>query len=344
METYFGKHNWITIFLLKINISYQVRTIRFLVKSIKSPDRNAILEGLSDIELLRMKHQLFLDAIMKAEICTESLLVAIDAMSNDPEKIAETLTFYPPIKPHQVIDRIRSKAIDIRKAFLLLPAKLNEVLTNEEKSLIEQLSMETEQAIYRGLEMLADLYEKYYIVYMKSKHGLTIETGSGINTGKTVPPLSESLIYVHDNRKKREDLPKDHRLSMLFGFGPSSWFNTVSIVTTNDKLEKDLLVFDELLLLLTNYLVDNHLGYLSNCGENFLPYDITSPNTIQLRYLGDNRDLTADEHEKMTHIQEKMLSVLQTPKLELLLNRNFHDEEISRSLKAGPVTTLWTGD
>jgi hypothetical protein len=343
METYFGKHNWITLFLLKINISYQIRTIRFLIKSIKSPDKNAILEGLSDMELLRMKHQLLLDAIMKVEICTESLLVAVDAMSSDPEKIAETMTFYQLKQPGEAIDRIRSQTLDIRKAFVIPEAKMIEILTVEEKAVIEQLSIESVQNIHTLLEKLADFYERYYIVYMKCKHGLTIETGAGINTGRDVPPLQNSLIYVHDKRKKRDDLPKDHKLSTLFGYGPSSWFNTVSIVSTNDSLEQEITEISELLILLTNYLVDNHLGFVSNCGENFLPYNITSPTTIHLQYIG-RRDLTADEREKLILIQKKFLTVMHTPRLELLLNRNIHDEEISKSLTAGPITTLWTGD
>jgi hypothetical protein len=290
-----------------------------------------------------MKHHLFLDAIMKAEICAESLLVAVDAMSTDPEKIAETMTYYPLKQPGEAIARIRSKSIDVRKAFVIPPAKTIEFLTSEEKALIEQLSIETEQNIYRLLEKLADFYERYYIVYMKCKHGLTIETGAGINTGNAIPALNNSLIYVHDSRKKREHLPKDHKLSTRFGFGPSSWFNTVSIVSTNDNLEQEIVGISELLILLTNYLVDNYLGFLSNCGENFLPYNITSPTTIHLQYIGD-RVLTDNERDKAIRIQNKLLSVLNTPKLELLLNRNIHSEDLSKAMTLGPVTTIWTGE
>ena len=343
METYFGKHNWITIFLLKVNISYQVRTIRFLLKSVKSTDRNAILDGLSDMELLRMKHQLFLDAIMKAEICTESLFVAIDAMSTEPEKVAETMTYYPPKQPHDVITKIRNKTIDVRKAFVIPPAKTIEVLTHEEKDLIDQLSSETERALYLALEKLADFYERYYIIYMKCKHGLTIETGTGLNTGRSVPDLQNSMIVAIDNRKRRDDLPKDHKASTLFGFGPSSWFNTVSVITTNDNLEKEITGISDLLVLIINYLVDNHLAFLSNCGENFLPYNIRSSSTISLQYPGDLK-LTEKEREMLTHIQDKLLRILHTPRLELLLNRNIHDDEIRKLLATGPVTTLWTGE
>lgn len=340
MDSYFGMHNWTTIFLLKINISYQVRTIRFLLRYAKSTDKDAILENLSDIERLRMKQHLFLDAIMKAQICIESLLIAVDILSRDYGKIAETMTFYPQDAPRRVIGKVHNREIDVRKAFVIPPATSIEVLTQEEMVLIEQLSAETVSAIYKGLNILADYYERYYIVYMKCKHGLTIETGSGFSPAKDI---KDSLVYVHDRRRNIDALPSDRMFTKVVGYGPPEWFNTVSILTINENLDQDFASVTELILILTNYLIDNHLAYISNCGENFLPYDIKSPTTVSLRYLGD-RDLSETEREDMKRIQDKLLPIMHTPNLALNINRNIHDSNMEQALKKGPVTTWWTGD
>lgn len=95
--------------------------------------------------------------------------------------------------------------INLRRALgLLNPAKLQ--LTSEERKLLLRIYEETINHIKENLYTLANFYERYRIVYGKTKHGLTIQTGLSFydNSNLQIPTnkiqFNKSHLVCYDQK------------------------------------------------------------------------------------------------------------------------------------------------
>jgi hypothetical protein len=124
------------------------------------------------------------------------------------------MTYYDINYVKDIVRKFANKSnrnVNMRRALgLANPAKLQ--LSSEERRLLLRVYEETISHTTENLRVLANFYERYRIVYGKSKHGLTIQTGiSLISDNDEIMPnhtaqFNKSLLICYD-RKERLDMP-----------------------------------------------------------------------------------------------------------------------------------------
>jgi hypothetical protein len=171
--------------------------------------------------------------------------------------------------------------------------------------------------IRETLNRLADFYDKLRIIYTKSKHRLTIQSGLTCQSENETDQLKKSIMVCMD-RRERGRMPKSYIDSKPLD-EYSGFFNSVGVLSFNQQLfdEIDSIYID--LGSVIHYVCENHLTYAKNCGEGYLPYDVSQDGRIGIRYAVDT-NLSDADRMALNGIADKIAPLINTVRDQLTTN------------------------
>jgi hypothetical protein len=172
----FGQHTWTTLFTYRMNCKIVIKTIELysnLLQQKLSTTKH------SSVDILRIKQQLYLDTISKISILIESFLVLIDSLSHSYGLVSKNMLGYNLGKIHSIIKNIHANPVeyDMRLVLGLYDISRMSFLSEHQKIVLEKVYDETQKIAISKLKNLAEFYDDFYIVYVKTKHGLTYYSG-----------------------------------------------------------------------------------------------------------------------------------------------------------------------
>lgn len=342
----FGIDTFKTLYLFNTNVQYALLGIKLNGILQTKLDDKGITHNLTDDELLRVKHTMILDVIMKIEIIIESTLILLDALSRDYKHVPQMMTRYNFNLLPKIIKKIRKGDYNLRK-ILALPDIGSLPISAEERRFLGNLYLESTHTVQDSLLEMIEFYQQFNIIYSKSKHGLSFVLGLSqtLDPTKDVKPLNSkgSLIQCIDKKDKTDmppgyiiSLPKDQTYNLS-----SLYFNTVSILKVDDTLFDKITRMKSILGIIISFICDNHLTYAANCGETYLPVVRKSKEVgVRMVTLNWNDDIEA----KLKEIFNKILPYMNTNELNLDTVFKSENPLIIESLAKNVVTNIWLSD
>jgi len=322
----FGIDTFHTLFMFKQNSLGTLSTIGFIGQLIeKIADKNIFPTNLSEEQIIQIKQYLILDIISKLLTIIEGLLVLVHSLSVDYTTTTKNMIKYPLNLQWMVIKNLLQNKYDLEKVFAL-PSITELPLTTEEKTDLKCIYQKNSSNIREALLMLGKFYEKCNIIYNKSKHGLSLSPLSFIS------PISKkefenSSLSAFDHKNNESDMPKDHYISTLDNNSDSIWFNVESRVNFNKKLFSEIGTVINHLEILCTTVVDNHLTFANNCGQNYLPVHETSSGKYSISFLINNA--SGNEIKLLETLNKKILENMLVNPFEYHMTRNYTKKPLS---------------
>lgn len=332
----FGIDTYKTLSFCLSNVNYGVRTVDLYWTLINK------IGTLQTFDYpkheLNVKQHIALDMIMKTQVMIETLFVLIDALSKGYLYVSKQIMRYDSSLPKKIIARIHSKKYDLYK-IIRLPEIQTLGLSSEESKFLKKSFDYTIELVWSKLEKFTDFYEKYYTVYLKTKHGLSIQTGAHFNNSNGTD-FDKSYLSAFDHRDKG-DMHKDIFTAKRFST-VNSWYNVQSIVKFNTQFKNEIFLVIDGIFKVMDLIVESNLTYAKNCGQVYLPMKRVSENEFSLFLLSD-KICSDTEAVYMKKIADKILSSMNTTDMSIHLTEEFNGK-LQRSFKEDSVTTIRTDD
>jgi hypothetical protein len=245
----FGVDTWTTIFNFGLNTHNIILTIGLYSNLIEEVDKGNMLTTNSPQDIIRMQQHIVLDAISKIQILIESTLVLVHSLSIGYHAVAKNITYYnynlldTIIKEISKNKKLKNYKYNLRKV-LGLPNLKYLSLSLEEKKLLNKDFQNFELNCLNTLKELISFYDKFNIVYGKSKHGLAYITGGSsepINKGKRI--FDNSVLNCYGRINRRHKMPKETIVSSTFSSNPTmqyKYYNFISVINFNTKLIEEI--------------------------------------------------------------------------------------------------------
>ncbi len=332
----FGMPTYATLHLFKTNINYVLETTKFYWKVIDDIDQYVKAEATKQTKLRYQQH-IALDIIIKVQTLIESTLVLVEALSQGYDKVPNLVTNYSSNLLHNITKKISERSYDMRKILAL--ADIDSLpLNDKEKQHLEKLYEETTESVWTSLNNFVNFYDKFSIIYNKSKHGLPIQSGGCFDNNDNFE-FKQSFLTALDNRRN-EHMPK-----FSFVRKPDSnslgWFNAKSIIKFNQEFRDELTTIVENIRQISLYIVDNHMTYAMNCGEVYVPNTMNyGPDNIEMIFL-TNENSTSEESELAKSIADKVMSRMNFAHTVLDIKFGLTGEYLAKSFKEESVTNVW---
>jgi hypothetical protein len=152
--------------------------------------------------------------------------------------VAHDITHYDIGFVKDIVKRLAKRnrcRINMRRALgLANPAKLQ--LTSEERKLLLRTYNHTINFMLEKLFCTANFYERYQIIYTKSKHGLTIQTGHGWfgdNDLLMAAQFDRPLLVCYDRKKDLLDMPSGTREMSSCDIHIGDYYNVLALLRNN---------------------------------------------------------------------------------------------------------------
>lgn len=334
----FGKHTWITLQLYNINMGHLIRTVELYWIVIRRLEKRDFKGDFDDSSLLRIEQLVALDSISRLQSGIEATLVLIHELNQGYSGVGQSLTYYPTQLPRQIAQNILDKKYNLEKVFGL-PNISGLGLEANEKKILAKVYQETEEMLQEMLETLASFYDRYRIIYGKSKHGLTLQTGGGMNTGESTPNFSESLLFVLDS-KKEADMPAGHLKLQISDPIIQGWFNAQAVIQFGQLLENDISKALKSLEEVFRYLSSNHMRFAQNCGEPYLPVYEKAKDQYAPWFYGRS-SLAPEETRLLESGVGKVLAEMNIVDTRLFIRRDINNPKLLSMMESNPVVNLW---
>lgn len=344
----FGTDTSTVIYLLGKNVVSIIGTIELYGVLLRKLDEGAFNDVLTNTaRMTEIKQHIMLDMIMKTETIIESFLVFINHLSDRYKGLAETMTYYDQNLIRTIMDKVRKKqSLTMRKA-LALPIISHLHLDKEEAKLLVELYRESESTAWNALSTLVEFYDKFRIVYGKSKHGLTfatdvtIDTGDETQTSSTSSQFENSGLIAYD-RKRVQDMPRDFIEVTPEDLSVQDWFNANAHLNFGQNLMAEIFTVTEAMKTFVPYVCRSHIIYALNCGVGYLPYQRINEKEVALDFL-----LSPSGVEEMTRKQRtfeslssKIIPNMNTNEQEFGLRINYKNPKLVQSIKSNTVTNM----
>jgi hypothetical protein len=321
----FGLDTWMIIERLRINFSNMIATMELYQNMVKC-----------DMHI-QVKQHIMLDIIVKIMILIETTLVLVDALSTGYHMVVKKLTYYAFSDVYQIMENIRTNQYNYRKV-LGFPSVDTLPLASEEQKYLAKNYQKRFTSFSTALNRLIGFYNKFRILYGKSKHGLTFV--SGVMPGASVTSLvfEDSLLICYDRKGKQDMAHAQYIQTSFINTREKHFFNAISNVRFNQNL------FDEIRSTITilkddfSFVCKNNLTHAVNCGEGYLPY-IVDNNKIGIQFSG--KTVSEEEKNMRKSIAEKITPLINTREVNLKIEINYEKPEIIQSLANNSVTNLW---
>jgi hypothetical protein len=291
---------------------------------------------------IRIKQQITLDVIMKTQILIESALVLIHSLSTGYSTVARNMTYYNMDLVNNIIKEItkgkklKNYKYNIRKA-LGLPNLRYLLLSHEEKRFLNEDFVTGEYEFIQQLKQLAAFYDKFRVVYGKSKHGLVYIAG-GLSNPKAMS-FDQSILQCFGRISKEDKRPRSHITPSSFDTTPSTYrfFNLISVVKFDKGLIEEINQTLSTLKSLISIICSNHVSYALNCGKRYLPHSRRDGKDYMLTFREAH---TEDEREIVRNIAQKNLGQMYRPNVKSIIQNIYNNPKIIESLEKETVTNI----
>lgn len=336
----FGQETYNTLFLFNVNVSYIIQIVKLYDTLVHKLGTKDFPTEHSELQMLRIKQLVMLDAISRLEAAIESTLILIDELANGYGKLSRTMTFYELTRVRTVMKKIirRKRPYCMRKV-LGLPDIGSLGLSVEERKLLSRLYLETENRMLSHFKKLAMFYDRYRILYGKHKHGLTLEPGGSFYNHPTIAPLEDSILYAYDH-KELDDMPIETLTVKETTFRIGNWFNVQSALKFNQAANEELWEMVYILKDVVGYVTWNHLDFALNCGESYLPTDRIDETHITFLFF-PNTPLSSEDGKIAQSIMNKLIDKMNLARGGMQTSRSTNDSRVLKSIIYDSVTNLW---
>jgi hypothetical protein len=157
-------------------------------------------------------------------------------------------------------------------------------LTKEEQKYLANNYQNRFTIFSTALSSLIEFYNKFRILYGKSKHGLTFVSGISPDINATSPVFEDSLLICYD-REGKQDMPPGTIQTSFINTSEKHFFNAICNVRFNQNLFDEIMSTTTILKEVFSVICKNNPTHAVNCGEGFLPY-IVANNKIGIQYSG----------------------------------------------------------
>jgi hypothetical protein len=336
----FGLETYNTLFLFNINVSYLIQTVRLYDTLIQNLGKSDYPTEHGELQLLRLKQYVKLDAISRIEAAIESTLVLIDELSKGYSNVAHSMTYYGIKRPRDIVKKIASNknGYCMRKV-LGLPDIGSLGLDLLERRLLGKIYLETTEIMGSYIKKLALFYDRYRIIYGKHKHGLTLEAGSGFDYSPIVPLFEDSMLFAFDHKTK-DDMPIGTLTVKETHFPIGKWFNVQSALKFNKALDDEISEILAILKEVVGYVTFNHIDYALNCGEGYLPTNRIGEDKVNFTFFL-KAPLSNEDNAIAQAIMDKLLPMMNLKRGNVYISRSVTDHAILKSLVNDPITNMW---
>jgi len=332
----FGSSTYLILMTFRHNTLGILSTIGIYGKLIeKLSDKSCIDHTMKDNETVAVKQYIMLNILSWLISIIEGLFVLIHSLSENYTSVNQNMTHYRTDLVWSIIKNIKARKYNFEK-ILALPSVKNLNLDISEQELLQTVYDGTQRTIYEILDSLVDFYEKYNIVYNKSKHGLMFFPGGFMPD--TEKKFETSSLSAYDRRQEK-DMPSNY-----FKARPSEdyqkWFNVETHVNFNSKLFSQIGTLIENLKELSRYVTEANLNFANNCGQGYLPHYRPEEGKVMLLFFPD-KEITEKEKSTLDSIQAKIIPNMVVSDYAIHIRHNFTKEELQKSVKESPITNIF---
>jgi len=329
----FGKATHVTLYLLAANFSVSQQTIILYLSMMAGIDKFFKPETHPRIKL-RTQQFIFLDTITKTQTLIETVFVLLEALSHGYSSVPKFMTKYKQNLPREIMEKIRNRDYDLEKILAFCDVE-SLPITDDERKHLKLLYKNTIDVIWEKLNKFADFYDRFYVVYLKTKHGLSIQSG-GVFTEDEYD-LKKSYLSALD-RKTKENTPMG---TFFVKPDPEAdfWYNTKSFVKFNTELVKEVTSISQELFDITNYIVNCSFSYATNCGEGYLPYMIREDGKGYAMFL-EKANSTIKKIDLEDSLSNKIFAEMNVTDIAIHAVDQFKGE-LGKSFANDPVTNIW---
>ena len=297
--------------------------------------------------MTQIKQHIALDMILKTETIIESFLVFIHHLSQRYKGLAEAMTYYDQNLVRTVITKVRKKQdLNMRRA-LGLPNISDLPLDKEERKVLACVYRESENAAWDALGKMVEFYDKFRIIYGKSKHGLTFQTGATIDregkgTETTTSQFEKSALIAYD-RKNADDMPMGYTEVNPEDLETQAWFNANAHLNFGQNLMAEIFTVTEAMKLIIPYVCRSHLIFALNCGEGYLPYKRNADNYLVAYFpISPAADAAELTHKQRTldSIASKIFPNTNTNEQEFGIRTSYKNPILVQAIMCNNVTNM----
>jgi hypothetical protein len=215
-------------------------------------------------------------------------------------------------------------------------------IDKDEKKVLAYVYRESQNAAWDALGRIVEFYDKFKIIYYKSKHGLTFQTG-GIETTSITSQLEKSGLIAYHHRKSAADKPIDCIEVNPEDLEAPKWFNTIVHLNFGQNLMSEIFTVTEAMKQIVPYVCRSHLIFAANCGEGYLPYQIGPDNNLIVDFLVRPTANAAELgriHPTLSSIFSKITPNMVTNEQEFGINTSYKNPKLVQSIKNNTVTKM----
>ena len=158
--------------------------------------------------------------------------------------------------------KLKNYKYNIRKIIGLPNLKFLSLTSNEKKFLNKDFKRFQSNSL-DALKRLVSFYDKFSIVYGKSKHGLAYITG-GLSNLNEETAFDNSFLQCYGRVGKQDKIPKGYFISSIVGSTPQirlKYFNFISVISFRKKLFEEINSAISDLKTLISFICTNHRTY-----------------------------------------------------------------------------------
>ncbi|HEY4680366.1 MAG TPA: hypothetical protein VIH04_03765 [Nitrosarchaeum sp.] len=265
----FGMDNYATLITFSQNIRTECQGIRNLISILENQKLHSGI--FIEPDYLRTKQYLTLIALTRLVSTIETFLVMCYSLSKGYEHVSKNISFYQFGLLDSILDKILKNKLNTVK--VLGFAKIGSLpITNNERKIIWKLYKKSGKDLSKFLKELVEFYDDIKIVYGKSKHGLPLMYGGKFNDKSPFQDYKNTYLITFD-RKSKMKLPKNTEIIKSKNVKMDyRWFNTQSILRFSPELFEKIIELSSKLEQYAIYITRNHLLYVKNCGQDYIPY------------------------------------------------------------------------
>ena len=211
-------------------------------------------------------------------------------------------------------------------------------LSFEEKKFLNDDFKRFEVDCLKRLKKMTSFYDKFRVIYGKSKHGLVFVSADTSTPEKI--DFDGSLLQCFGRIRNEDKRPKASITLSSFSTSPSvnyKFFDFVSILKFDKKLIDEINSTLSDLKELVSFITTNHLAYALNCGKGYLPYSKRDGK----RYMLTSRKAQIQKEKSIIKsIAMKNLDKFYLPRVEHIVTNNYNNPKIAESLDKERITNV----
>ena len=339
----FGSDTYTVIYLLGTNVKNTITTIELywelLSRKLNDGTFNDVLPMAAP--MIEIKQHIALDMILKTEIIIESSLVFLHHLSQRHNGLGDTMTFYEQNLVDTIIPKVRKRRdFNMRRALGL--ADISDLpIDKDERKVLAYVYRESENAAWDALDKMVEFYDKFKMIYHKSKHGLTFQTGSTETTTPASQFEKSALIAYH--RKSADDKPIGYIEVKPEDLEAPKWFNRIAHLNFGQNLMGEIFTVTEAMKEIVPYVCRSHLIFAANSGEGYLPCQTGPDNNLIADFLV-RPTVNVAELRRIEPILNSIISKLSanmvTNEQVFGINTSYKNSRLVQSIKSNTVTNI----